>query len=151
MRASRHVSVPEFLRLGLGCVWILGAIVNTVWTLPHAETFRDDLGQNATFAVYRWFFDSVVGSAPVFWAILLIIAELTIGVLLMRRDPWARYGLILSAAWCVFLLFIIWPDTLSTLLLLTLSIWLLRYSHADILKDLVHRRPDRMRARETGA
>jgi hypothetical protein len=142
MYARRHITLPFIFRIGLGLVWLAGAAFNAVSTLPHPETFRDDLGQNSTFAVYRWFFDSVVGSAPVFWSILLILAEVLLGILLLGRDPWARYGLILSTAWCVFLFFVIWPYTLSTVPLLALSVWLLRYPHPDDIFDVVHRRPD---------
>lgn len=109
---------PTIARVLLGAVWIAGAIWNAFVTLPGAPGAWSDLGENATFGVYRWFFDSVAGGAPVFWTIMLIAAELTLGVLLLGTDPWARYGLLLSTAWCVFLFFLIWPWTLSTVIFL---------------------------------
>lgn len=141
---------PTIARVLLGSVWITGAIWNVLVTLPEARGVWDDLGENATFGVYRWFFDTMAGGAPAFWTIMVIAAELMLGVLLLGRDPWARYGLLLSTAWCVFLFFLIWPWTLSTIIFLGPSVWLLRYRHPIGVMDLLHRHPGDVGMRRTG-
>lgn len=142
-----HSSVlPTAGRMLLGAIWIAGAIFNTLWTLPASFDAWEGLGEDATFAGYRWFFSTVVGAVPDLMTLLLILGELTLGVLLLSRDPWAEVGLVLSVLWCAFLLFIIWPYTLSTLALLALSGWLLRYDHEGSLIDLIRHRgvPDHL-------
>jgi hypothetical protein len=136
-RTQPSLSLPTIARMLLGAVWIAGAMWNAVVTLPGASDAWSDLGTNATFRIYRWFFDSIAGGAPVVWALMLVVAELTLGLLLLRADPWARYGLLLSTAWCVFLFFLIWPWTLSTIIFLFPSILLLRYPHPLGLGDLL--------------
>jgi hypothetical protein len=127
----------------LGGIWIAGAAFNVFVTLPHASSSWNNLGENATFGPYRWFFDTVAGGAPAFWALIVIAGELLLGSLLRGRDPWARYGVILSVAWC---LFIIWPYTLTTIPLLVLAGWLLRHDHDQNVVDLLRQRgmPDRL-------
>lgn len=141
MMRNRSPSIfPTIGRMVLGAIWIAGAIFNTVWTLPGAADAFANLGEDATFAGYRWFFSSVVGAVPELMAILLILGELALGVLLLARDPWAEAGLVLSVVWCAFLFFLIWPYTLTTLVLLALAGWLLRYDHQWSIVDLVRHR-----------
>lgn len=138
MRSPHVPGMPFVLRLGLGAVWIAGAVFNAVWTLPNAGSSWADLADNATFAAYRWFFADIAGDAPAFWAVALILAELTLGALVMSRDPWARYGLLLSVAWSAFLFFLIWPYTLSTIVFGVLAAVLLRGDHLRGVSDLLH-------------
>lgn len=146
MNSTRSPIVPTVLRMLLGSIWIAGAVVNAVWTLPGAFDAFEGLADDATFAGYRWFFGTVVGAAPDLMTLLLILAEMTLGVMLLSRDPWAEAGLLLSVLWCVFLFFIIWPYTLTTLPLLMLAGWLLRYDHDQSIVDLFRRRgaPDHL-------
>lgn len=146
-----RVSVPFILRVLLGMVWIAGAIFNAVWTLPNADEALGDFGTTATFSPYRWFFDTVVGMSPAFWAVLLILAEVGLGILLLARDPWARIGLLLSVAWSTFLFFLIWPYTLSTVVFLVLAVVLLRYEHPRSLLDALHRHDSMRVAHHRGA
>ncbi len=136
MRSLHRPDVPLLLRLALGATWIAGAVVNAIWTLPNAESAWSDLADNATFTPYRWFFDTIIGSAPTLWGGMLILGELGLGMLLLARDPWARYGLVLSVAWSVFLFFLIWPYTLSTVLFGGLAAMLLRVEHPRGLLDV---------------
>jgi hypothetical protein len=140
MNAYRPTPVPTLGRLVLGVIWISGAIINGLWTLPAASDAWESLGRDATFAAYRWFFSDIVSVAPELMTVLLILGELALGVMILARDPWARSGLLLSVVWSVFLLFLIWPYTLSTLVLLVLAAWLLRFDHERAVVDLVRHR-----------
>lgn len=151
MNTNHPSLLPTTGRMLLGAVWIAGAIVNTIWTLPASFDAWESLGEDATFAGYRWLFSSIVGAAPDFMTLLLILGELTLGILLLSRDPWAQVGLVLSAVWCVFLFFIIWPYTLSTIVLLALSGWLLRYDHEQSVVDLIRHRGVHDHLRRAGA
>jgi hypothetical protein len=137
MDLLRSPRVPTVLRIVLGTIWIAGAVFNAAWTIRHTSMFRDDLGSESTFAAYRWFFSDVVGSAPVFWTLLLIIGETALGVLLLSRHARARLGLVLSAVWSTFLTFMIWPYTLTTIPLVVISVVLLRYEHPASIPELV--------------
>ena len=140
MQSSPRALLPTVGRMLLGVIWIAGAIFNAVWTLPSAFDVWEGLADDATFGVYRWFFGAVVGAAPDLMTLLLIVGELTLGVLLLARDPWARAGAALSVVWCLFLLFLIMPYTLTTLPLLALAAWLLRYDHEQSAIDLLRHR-----------
>jgi uncharacterized membrane protein YphA (DoxX/SURF4 family) len=137
MDTSRSPGFSTVLRLVLGLIWIAGAVYNAAWTLRNTSTFRDDFGAESTFAPYRWFFDSIVGSAPAFWTVLLVLGETTLGLLLLGTDARARLGLVLSAVWSTFLTFMMWPYTLTTIPLLVVSAVLLRYEHSVSFPDVV--------------
>jgi len=127
----------------LGFVWIAGAIWNAVVTLPDAADAWDVLGENATFGVYRWFFNSVVSAAPEFWSMMLIAGELVLGILLMAKGRWAQYGLAGSVLWSIFLTFLIFPYTLMMPLFVLLAAWLLRFEpRASVLDLLPHHHGD---------
>lgn len=144
---SDHPSIlPTLGRMLLGSIWIAGAMVNAIWTLPESFDAWEGLSEDATFAGYRWFFGTVVGAAPDLMTLLLIAGELGLGVMVLSRDPWAEVSLVLSVTWCSFLFFIIWPYTLTTVVLLALSGWLLRYDHNRSVLDLFRHQgmPDRL-------
>lgn len=147
MQRFHRSSWPAIGRFLLGATWIVGAIFNLFVTLPGSTRAWEDLGENATFAIYRWFFASIIGIAPAFWTVMLILGEMVLGILLLVRDPWDRYGLILSVVWCVFLFFLIWPWTLSTIVFLVPSMWLLRYQHPTSLLDMFHHSEHGVRAK----
>jgi len=138
MPVSRHSTMASGCRMVIGLTWLGGALFNLTQTLRHPSVITDGLATDATFAVFRWFFGDVVGRAPAFWIALLVIVELALGLLTLGRGPWARIGLIGSAAFSAFLFLVIWPYTLMMGAWAILALWLLRYDHRSSILDLAH-------------
>jgi hypothetical protein len=136
--ALHHVSGVSIGGMGVGLIWIAGAVYNAVWTMPNARDAWHGLGEDATFGIYRWFFSDVVGAAPVAWTAALVAGEILLGVMLLGKERWARRGLLGSTIWSLFLSFLIWPYTLMMFPFALLTVWLLRWEHRTGILDLTH-------------
>ena len=144
MNRQARIDGKTIARMALGLTWIAGAIYNLVWTLWHPELLGDEgFGANASLPVYRWFFGDVVGGAPAFWTVLLILGELGLGALTLARGVWAKAGLWGSVAWSLWLFPLMWPYTQMMGPFALLPAWLLRdeprWSVLDVIGHLAHR------------
>ena len=68
-------------------------------------------GSQALLPVYRWFFREVVALSPTFFALLLVVYEVTVGILMLNKGRYVQLGL---AGGILFLLAIT-PLSLETL------------------------------------
>lgn len=140
MSARNHPHLAASLRILFGGIWLAGAIFNLAWTLPNPEMITGDLGENATFAPYRWLFGDLVAANPTFWIIALVVGELALAALLFSGGMRARIGVWASLAWSVFLFFAILPYTLMMFGFAAGFAWLLGEQHPrDLLEYLRHR------------
>jgi len=146
MDAQPRIDAWTILRMAVGIIWIAGAIYNALWTLRHTEFLGDEgIAREATFGVYRRFFSDVVASAPVFWTLLLILGELGLGVLTLKRGMSARVGLWGSVLWSLWLFPLMWPYTLMMGPYALLPAWLLRAEQRFSVGDLIARVAQRTR------
>jgi len=95
-QAARIVSGVFFLVMGLG--------VNLAVLLIDPALFVA-AGENALLPVYRWFFTQVLASAPVPFAILLILFETVVGVLILSKGRWVKLGLAGGIAFSLWITF----------------------------------------------
>lgn len=133
----RRTTGADVARMAVGLVWIAGALVNTIVTLRMAEPYAAFAG-DAQLQSYRWFF-SIVSDHPRFWTVLLIAAELVLGVLTLSKGSRAKVGLIGSVAWSLWLFPLLWPYTLMMGPYALVPARLLRRGQDVSLLDLVHR------------
>jgi hypothetical protein len=82
----------EIVRIGVGLVWLAGAVWNLTVTLRMDDPFGW-LAEGSWFAPWRWFFGDVVEAHPPFWIALLVVAEAALGALTLGRGNRARLGL----------------------------------------------------------
>jgi hypothetical protein len=108
-----HVGPREIIRLGVGMIWIAGAVYNAVWTLRHTAFLGvEGIARDASLPIYRWFFGDVVSAAPEMWTLLLIAGELALGALTLASGRWARLGMWGGALWSLWLFPMLWPYTI---------------------------------------
>ena len=89
MIASRGFRTPKLdlailARKVVGLIWIAGALWNAGWSLRQDNPWS--WLEDSPVPVYEWFFGEVVSRNPAFWTVLVIIAELSLGVLTFSRD-----------------------------------------------------------------
>ena len=84
-RAGRIVFGFFFLAMALG--------VNVPLTLTNVDSYGV-YGSNAFFGLYRWAFREIVALNPMFWAVLLIVYETSVGLLMLSRNRSVQLGVI---------------------------------------------------------
>jgi hypothetical protein len=91
---------PTLGRAFLALLFLGGALFNLMYTLPNAPGSLVALVATAPIPPYRQVVDWAVvwGLTP---ALVLgtVVFEVTAGLLLLGRDPWARLGLLAAGAW----------------------------------------------------
>ena len=96
MIASRVPHIPRlnlarFARWVIGGIWIAGALWNAGWSLRQENPWS--WLEDSPVPAYEWFFGEVVSRNPVFWTVLVIIGELSLGILTLSRGRAALFGL----------------------------------------------------------
>jgi hypothetical protein len=90
---------------------------------------------------YRSLWHSLILPRLALWVALVIAFEIGVGVLLLAPDPYARLGLVLAAAFTLFLVPFWWRGGAAVnLLLLGLMVWLLRFHYAEAVVALLRGR-----------
>ena len=85
---------PNAGRIFLGFFFIaMGIGVNLTFVLV-SPTFVADYGRAAWFPLYRMLTELIIVPSPVIFGILLIIFEVTMGILLLSEGKWVKFGLI---------------------------------------------------------
>jgi hypothetical protein len=113
------------VRVVWGLVFVGGAVVNLLVTLPHPEVY-EGFAELAFFPFYRdLLLDVAVPNATLITA-LVVVFELTAGALVLSTGRLARLGLLATVGWTVF----VWPAmgwyTIGSPLLMIIPCWLLR-------------------------
>lgn len=85
------------LEVGIGLVYLIGAIFNTLYTRTHGEEFYGSFARGAWFKPARGLIDRYVipNSRP--YTYLLIAFQLLVALAILSRGPYVVYGLYAGA------------------------------------------------------
>jgi hypothetical protein len=124
----RYQSVARLL---LAAAFFIGAVANAVMLLTSPEIY-DGFADLAFLRFYRTLWRRVVLPRLSVWVPLVVAFEVAAGTLLLAPDPYARLGLILAAAFTLFLVPFWWGGgALVNVLILALILWLMRFEYAN--------------------
>ena len=85
---------PNAGRIVFGIFFLVMALgVNVTLTLTNVDSYVI-YGSNASFGLYRWVFGAVVARSPLFWAVVLIVYETSVGLLMLSRGRSVQLGLL---------------------------------------------------------
>jgi hypothetical protein len=124
------------IRFLVGGIWVAGAAWNAFVTWSMTDPYSW-LADDSVIPLWRWFFTDIVERQPDLWTALLIAGEVTLGLLTLGRNRWARMGLLGGA---LFSLLLFSLGTLYTLMMgpyALLLIWLSRHEHHRSVRDLM--------------
>jgi hypothetical protein len=124
------------LRIGVGLVWLAGAVWNLVVTRRMADPFGW-LTAGSRVAPWRWFFGEVVEPHRSGWTALLIMGETALGALTLARRGWARLGLMGGALFSVLLVSFGTGYTLMMGPYALLLAWLARHDYRRSVVELL--------------
>lgn len=94
---------PEFSRIFMGFFFLLmGGGVNLPFIITQPY-FVYQYGMTSRFFLYRNLTESVIGLNPVLFGVLLIVFEISVGILLLSRKGGVRAGLVLASLFILIL------------------------------------------------
>jgi hypothetical protein len=92
---------PEAGRITLGIFFLVMALGVNLTLLLTDPSLYVAAGKDAFLPVYRWFFTTVLAWNPVFFVILLILYEVSVGALILSKGKYVRYGLVGGIVFCL--------------------------------------------------
>lgn len=93
--------IRTIAEIGIGVIYLIGAVFNSVWTLGHTDEFYEGFAEGAWLGPARSLVrDLVMPNARVF-TVLLIVFQVTIGVLVLTRGDLVGPALLVGAAFAL--------------------------------------------------
>jgi hypothetical protein len=90
-------TVRTVIEVGIGLVYLIGAIFNTLYTRTHGAEFYGSFAKGAWFKPSRALIDkSVIPNSRLF-TYLLITFQLVVALAILSRGPYVAYGLYAGA------------------------------------------------------
>ena len=125
------MEINETLRavveVGIGLVYIIGAIFNFAWTRNHGEEFFGSFAEGAWFKPARALIKRVVIPNSKIFALVLATFLLIVGITILSRSQYAVYGLYAGALFCLGAVFVSNVPGAIVNLLLSLAQFFLAY------------------------
>ena len=94
---------PQAGRIVTGVFFLLMAWAVNVTVLLTNPALIAETGAHAFLPVYRWFFNEVLARYPVPLLTALVVFETSVGVLILSKGKWVRYGVFAAIAFCLWL------------------------------------------------
>jgi hypothetical protein len=93
--------VRTVAEIGIGLVYFIGAIFNSLYTLRHGDEFYESFAEGAWFTPSRAFINRFVipNSRP--FTYLLIAFQLLVAFAILSRGPYVIYGLYAGVIFCL--------------------------------------------------
>ena len=90
-------NLKNIVEIGVGLLFLVGAIFNVSYTLRHGEEFYGSFAASAWFRPSRKLVRSVVIPRSKLFTILLVALQVSIAVTILSRGNLVQYGLIAGA------------------------------------------------------
>lgn len=90
-------NLKNIIEIGIGLLFLVGAIFNVSYTLRHGEEFYGSFAASAWFRPSRKLVRSVVIPQAKLFTILLVALQVSIAVTILSRGNFIQYGLIAGA------------------------------------------------------
>lgn len=127
----------DVARVVLAVAFFGGAVANAIMLLA-APGIYEGFADLSLWRVYRSLWRRLVLPRLALWLAMVIAFEIGVGVLLLAPDPYARLGLVLAAAYTLFLVPFWWGGgAVINVLLLGLMVWLLRFHYPHSIVALL--------------
>ena len=92
--------IRNILEIGIGLLFLIGAIFNSVYTFRHGEEFYGSFAENAILAPGRTLVRKLVIPHDRLFTILLIIFQLFVAFCILSRGELVVPGLIAGTVFC---------------------------------------------------
>lgn len=118
-------NLKNIVEIGIGLLFLVGAIFNVSYTLRHGEEFFGSFAASAWFRPSRKLVRSVVIPQAKLFTILLVALQVSIAVTILSRGNLIQYGLIAGAVFCLAAVLVSnVPGALANLALAALQVFL---------------------------
>jgi hypothetical protein len=89
------------LEIGLGIVYLVGAVFNTLYTYRHGDEFYGGFARGTLIPPVRRLIEGVVIPRSRAFTIVLVIFQVSVALALLSRGPYTAYGLWAGALFCL--------------------------------------------------
>src|SRR5438067_946638 len=100
-RHQKQSKTSSFIRIILALVYLSMATLQFIFFFSHGSEVYKFYSVHTIFGVYRYLFDKLILPHPDPFTVLLIAFEITVAVLILNKEQWAKIGLISGAVFCV--------------------------------------------------
>ncbi|WP_318508975.1 hypothetical protein [Bacillus sp. T3] len=118
------------LRMVWGFFFLGSSVFNLTYTLSQPE-FYQQFAEMALFKIYSDMIETIVVPYAEWFTIMLVIFELTVGILVLSKNIYAQIGLYASLLFTVALIPVIPPYTFVNFVVALIPIYLLRKSYPN--------------------
>jgi hypothetical protein len=87
--------------IGIGMLFAVGAVFNSVYTLRHGKEFYGSFADGAWLSPGRWVIDNVVLPNATVFTVLLIVFQVAVATLILTRGDLVTSALVAGAAFSV--------------------------------------------------
>lgn len=95
---------PEAGRIFLGFFFILMGLGVNLSFIISQPYFVYEYGMSAWLPLYRTLTESIIGMNPVLFGVLLIIFEVSVGLMLLGKGKWTKAGILLASLFILILI-----------------------------------------------
>lgn len=118
-------TVRNILEIGIGTMYIIGAVFNFFYTRRHGEEFYTGFAERTWFSPASWFIQNFVVPRPGIFTVTLILFQLFVGIALISQGPNVGLGLLAGTAFCMYMVFVSnIPGAIANLALAVLQFYL---------------------------
>jgi hypothetical protein len=118
-------NLKNIAEIGVGLLFMVGAIFNVSYTLRHGEEFYGSFATSAWFGPSRKLVRSIVIPQAKLFTILLVALQVSIAVTILSRGNLVQYGLIAGAVFSLAAVFVSnVPGAIANLALAALQVFL---------------------------
>lgn len=96
----------NFLELGLGFVYLIGALFSGLYIYRNGEKFFGSLAEGTWFSPSKWFIPKFVLPNPRLFSISLTLIQLFVAIALLSQGPNIILGLLVGTAFCLYAVFV---------------------------------------------
>jgi len=113
-------TLRNFLEIGFGLLYLVGAVFNTVYTYRHGKEFFGSFAENAWFRPGKWFITKFVLPTPRIFTVTLILFQLLVGIAILSRGQFVSAGLLAGVVFSLYAVF--FSDVRSAVVNIGLSV-----------------------------
>lgn len=99
-------SLRSMLEIGIGVIYLIGAVFNFLYTRKHEEEFYTGFADRTWFAPAGWFVQRFVLMNPGIFTVTLILFQLFVGIALISQGAYVNLGLLAGTAFCMYAVFV---------------------------------------------
>jgi hypothetical protein len=99
-------SLKNFLEIGFGVIYLIGAVFNFTYTRSHGTEFYTGFADGAWFPPAAWLIRTAVIPNPAVFTAILVSFQVLVGIALLSQGPFVGLALLAGVVFCLYAVFV---------------------------------------------